>query len=394
MNYRQSDTRFLLLRLVLLCGLLAGCSPVGGLLAGSQSPSLLSGSDWAIEGGSPARSRASADVVALPLRLAQNYEIGGDTQFASPVGIAQGALLADGEQVLYVLDAANGEERWRFNLTGFFLSPTVADNRVFVRSESGEDGFVYALTLDTGAKLWQFRFPAVGSPYDNVGGHVTSPLVAANRVLVGASQSLYALDVETGAVAWEYALQSPIASSVAVADDFVFVSDFTHLYALSLENGAEAWRFDFDTVSLFFAPVVLADQVIITSYDTVYSLHRESGALAWAKQLPDMQLIPAGAYGEQVYVKSTNTLVALDRSSGAELWRYATLNFISLPAATEDHLYVIDRFGDGSHLLALGRADGQEAWRSDKAQLARSAPIVAQGRLIVRTENGQILIYQ
>ena len=55
---------------------------------------------------------------------------------------------------------------------------------------------------------------------------------------------------------------------------------------------------------------------------------------------------------------------------------------------------MIDRFGDGSHLLALGRVDGREAWRSDKARLARSAPVVAQGRLIVRTEDGQILIYQ
>ncbi len=145
---------------------------------------------------------------------------------------------------------------------------------------------------------------------------------------------------------------------------------------------------------VFFAPVVLADQVIITSFDTVYSLDRFTGQLLWTKQLPDLQIIPAGAYGEQIYVKSTNILVALDRSSGAELWRYATLNFISLPAVTQDHLYVIDRFGDGSHLLAIGRADGQEVWRSDKAQLARSAPTVALGRVFVRTENGRILVYQ
>jgi len=347
-----------------------------------------------MEGGGLDRSRATGVVVGLPLRLAQDYEIGGDTQFGSPVGIAQGTLLADGEQVLYVLDAANGQERWRFNLPGSFLSPAVAGERVFVRAESGADGFVYALTLDAGAKLWQFRFPAVGSSYDNVGGHVTSPLVAQNRVLVGAAQTLFALDVESGAVIWQYDLQSPIASSVAVADGYVYVSDFTHLYAVGIDDGRQVWEFDFETVSLFFAPVVVGDQVIITSYDTVYSLSRLDGQLLWSKQLPNLQVIPAGAYGEQVYVKSTNTLVALDRASGSELWRYATLNFVSLPAATEEHLYVIDRFGDGSHLLAIGRMDGQEAWRSDKVQLARAAPTVAQGRLFVRTENGRILVYQ
>lgn len=394
MRYLQFNTLFLFVRLWAVCLLLAGCLSVDAITGGARSSPTGGGSDWVVEGGTPGRSRATSDTVALPLRVVQDYSVGGDTQFTSPVGIAQGALLADGEETLYVLDAASGQERWRFNLPGAFFSPAVDDNRVFVRSESGQDGFVYALTLDRGDKLWQFRFPAVGSSYDNVGGHVTSPLVAGQRVLVGAAQSLYALDVESGAVAWEYQLQSPIASSVAVADGTVFVSDFTHLYALSLADGSEAWRFGFETVSLFFAPVILGDQVVITSYDTVYSLQRESGELAWAKQLPGLQLIPAGGYAEQVYVKSTNTLIALNNASGDELWRYASLNFVSLPVVTAEHLYVIDRFGDGSHLLALGRVDGQEAWRSEKARLARSAPVVAQGRLFVRTENGRILIYQ
>lgn len=347
-----------------------------------------------MEGQGLSRSRATADPLALPTGQVIEYRVGGDTQFSSPVAVAQGTLLADGEQILYALNGADGVERWHFNLPGSFLSPAVAGNRVFVRAEAGEDGFVFALSLDAGAKLWQYRFPAVGSSYDNVGGHVTSPLVAEDRVLVGAAQSLYALDVESGAVVWEYALQSPIASSVAVAEGLVFVSDFNHLYALSVADGSEQWRFEFEAVSLFFAPVVLAEQVIITSFDTVYSLNRSNGELLWAKQLPELQVIPAGAYGEQIYVKSTNILVALNKVDGEELWRYTTLNFISLPAVTPDHLYVVDRYGEGSQLLAIGRADGQAVWRSDTVQLARSAPTIAQGTLFARTEDGRILGYQ
>ena len=114
-----------------------------------------------MEGAGPERSRAVSDVLTLPLGLGQNFKIGGDTRFGSPVGIAQGMLFADSERTLFALDAGNGQERWRFNLPGFFLSPAVAGNRVFVRAESGEDGFIFALTLDVGAKLWQYRFPAV-----------------------------------------------------------------------------------------------------------------------------------------------------------------------------------------------------------------------------------------
>lgn len=388
-------------RLLLFVVLLAACIPSGtqpfvskpALPAPSNASQSASG-EWAMEGRGLNRSRSTSDTLTLPTQLGSDYEIGGDTQFGSPVAVAQDVLLADGEQILYALDATDGKERWRFNLPGSFLSPAVAGDRLFVRAEAGEDGFIFALSLDAGAKLWQYRFPAVGSSYDNVGGHVTSPLVVEKQVLVGAARSLYALDVETGAVVWEYALQSPVASSVAVTDGLVYVSDFTHLYALSVADGSEKWRFEFDTVSLFFAPVVLAEQVIITSFDTVYSLGRSTGELLWAKQLPGLEIIPAGAYGEQIYVKSTNVLVALNNTDGAELWRYATLNFISLPAVTAEHLYVIDRYGEGSQVLALGRADGQEVWRSDMEQLARSAPTVAAGKVFVRTENGHILGYQ
>lgn len=401
MKYKQLNIRLQFVRL-LLCGvLLAACASPGTkpfvsdpILPAAANSSDSAAGDWAMEGHGLDRSRATSGEFSLPSRLVSEYKIGGDTQFTSPVSVAQGTLLADGEQILYALNVVDGKERWRFNLPGSFLSPAVAGNRLFVRAEAGADGFVFALSLDVGAKLWQYRFPAVGSSYDNVGGHVTSPLVAKERVLVGAAQSLYALDVETGALVWEYGLQSPVASSVSVAGDLVYVSDFTHLYALSIADGSEVWRFEFDAVSLFFAPVVLAEQVIITSFDTVYSLGRSTGELLWAKQLPDIEVIPAGAAGEQIYVKSTNTLVALDRTSGAELWRYTTLNFVSLPAVTEDHLYVIDRYGEGSQLLALGRADGQTVWRSDTTQLARSAPIVALGKVFVRTEDGRILGYQ
>ncbi len=401
MKHRQYHTRLRFVRLLLFFGLFVACTPAPTQLpvsapaqhAQEDTSESVSGY-WAMEGHGLTRSRATSDGLAVPSQLSSQYAIGGDTQFGSPVTLSQGTLIVDGEQILYALDAADGSERWHFNLPGFYLSPAVAGNRLFVRAETGEDGFVFALSLDAGAKLWQYRFPAVGSAYDNVGGHVTSPLVAEDRVLVGAAQSLYALDVETGAVVWEYTLQSPVASSVAVADGLVYVSDFTHLYALSVADGSEQWRFEFETVSLFFAPVVLAEQVIITSFDTVYSLERLSGELQWTKQLPDLQVIPAGAYGEQIYVKSTNGLIALGKTDGAELWRYMTLNFISLPAVTAEHLFVIDRYGEGSQLLAIRQADGVEVWRSDTAQLARSAPTIAAGKVFVRTEDGHILGYQ
>ncbi len=370
------------------------------LVAACAQPALLGGQgdanlgEWAMEGRNLSRNRASDESVPPPLTLEKTFHVGGDTSFASPVGVAHGRLFVDGEQQLQVIDQQNGEEVWRFRLAGSYISPAVAGDNVFIRAESGEEGFIFALTADAGAKLWEFRFPKVGSPYDNIGGHVTSPVVAQGRVLVGASQSLYALDVESGTPVWEFQLQSPIGSSASVADDLVFVSDFTTLYAVKLASGEEVWRYDFGGVSLFFAPIVADDQVLIANSDTAFSLDRRTGALRWARQIPGEELIPAAADDSLVYIKSANRLFALDRASGTLRWRYETVNFVSVPALAGDQLYVVTRFPGGSQLRALSSETGEELWVSDDQDLARSAPVVAGGRVYVRTEAGDILVYR
>lgn len=371
------------------------------LVAACAQPAFLGGGlgdadlgEWAMEGRNLSRNRASDESVAPPLTLEKTFHVGGDTSFASPIGVAHGRLFVDGERQLQVIDQQNGEEVWRFRLAGSYTSPAVAGDNVFIRAESGEEGFIFALTAETGAKLWEFRFPKVGSPYDNIGGHVTSPVVAQGQVLVGAAQSLYALDVESGEPVWEFRLQSPIGSSAAVADDLVFVSDFTTLYAVKLTSGEEAWRYDFGGVSLFFAPIVADDQVLIASSDTAFSLDRRTGALRWARQIPGEELIPAAADDSLMYIKSANRLFALDRASGALRWRYETVNFVSVPALAGDQLYVVTRFPGGSQLRALNRETGAELWVSDDQNLARSAPVVAGGRVYVRTEAGDILVYR
>jgi outer membrane protein assembly factor BamB len=247
--------------------------------------------------------------------------------------------------------------------------------------------------VTTGAKLWQHQFASVGSSYDNIGGHVTSPVAVDGLVLVGAGEALYALDAKHGEVIWQYETEYPVVSSAAIAGGLVYVSDFTRLYALDLQSGEERWRFDHGKLSLFFAPIIIDQQVAIAGYDTIYVLDRTTGAELWSKQFDEMQIIPAGASQQHLYVKTTNQLWALNRADGTVIWNYATLNFVSLPAITNDQLYIITRSEGGSQLRALQRADGKEVWRQDQVGLLNAAPVVAGGRVYVRTETGAVLVF-
>lgn len=387
---RSTDRCYAILFIVLLAfGTLTACARTG---ASSSSPVDLA-AEWPMEGYGPARNRGVDEALSIPLSTLDEYPLADSVAHASPVAIAQGLIFADSDRKLHALAVGSGDEQWQINLAGSFLSPAVAAGTVFVRVESGADGSVVALKADSGAKLWQYKFARVGSAYDNVGGHVTSPVVVDGVVLVGAAEQVYALDAADGAVIWNYETEYPVVSSVSVADATVFVSDFTRLYALDLQSGRERWRFDHGKLSLYFAPIVIGDQVAIASYDTIYLLDRTNGAPVWSKQFDEMQVIPAGAAQQQLYVKSTNQLWALNRSDGVVLWNYATQNFVSLPAITSDQLYIITRSDGGSQLRALRPSDGQEVWRQDHAGLINAAPVVAGGRVYVRTDSGGILVF-
>lgn len=405
---RSGKTRFQFCLFLWVALLVSGCSDqaVSSLinvasgaseaLAASEAPdaSVSRSGEWVMEGYSPHRDRATREPVLPPLEMTQAFAIGGETQVGSPVAVVGEVLLVEGNHRLHAWDLDRQGERWAVALPGSFVSP--AGQRIFVRAESGGEGYIIALQADSGQKLWQYQFPLVGSNYGNIGGHVTSPVVVEGLVLVGASQFFRALDAESGGEVWAFNAGEPITSSAAVADERVFFTDFEQLHALDLKTGTERWRFapETEAVSLLFAPVVSAELVITTSVDTVYALDRHSGQLVWERKLAEETLIPAGASGEQVYVKAIKRLYALDRASGAELWSFQATNFVSLPAITQEYVYVITRAGGGAQLRALSREDGEASWQIEEGRLSNAAPVVAGGRVYVRTVDGQVLAYE
>jgi outer membrane protein assembly factor BamB len=349
--------------------------------------------EWVMEGYNPQRARATTEIILPPLVEAQEFATGLNTQFGSPAGVAGGLLFMEGDHSLHAFALDSGQELWFFNLPGSYISPAIAGEHVFVRAESGSEGYVVALTVNSGLRLWQFKFPIVGSAYGDFGGHVTSPVVVDDLVLVGASKVFRALDAKKGQEVWTFKTEEPITSSATVADGTVFFTDFNNLYAIDLKTGLERWHFAQGEAALIFSPVVIDDQIIVTNEDTVQALNRHTGKVLWRKTIAARKLIPAGAVGDMVYVKSINHLYALDRISGETLWEFAATDFVSLPAIAGDLIYLITRAKGMGQLRAISLVDGTEVWQADNERLANAAPIVAGHQVYVRTVDGSILIY-
>jgi outer membrane protein assembly factor BamB len=347
--------------------------------------------DWPMEGNNPARTRAIEAGLALPMTQQRELALAGDDGDGSPLTIAKGMMLVESPHRLRVIDLSSGAERWSLKLDGIYISPAVAGNTIFIRSEAGNKGQMLALDIASGKQRWAFRPKRLSSAANSYfGGHLTSPVVVDGTVFVGAGKEVYALDASSGKVRWEFAAQNYISSSATVSGGRIFIADFENLYAIDQQTGGLAWFFPTQR-SIYFSPVAAAQTVLLTNGDTLVALDAANGKQRWALNIPGEGLIPGAVQGSRVFVKSISTLYALDLVSGKELWRAQDLNFVSLPIVAGDQVYFVSGRGASTAVAALDASTGRDTWKQAVASLSATTPVIAGQSLYVRTTDGRVL---
>ena len=146
------------------------------------------------------------------------------------------------------LDPSNGEELWRTDddtVRGNLVSaPTLSDGRILVL----EPGFVVALDPADGALLWRTEIvnPRT-TPFTRQGVGSLAPVSADGQVVaVDVTGRVYSLDAETGAIAWDHALNDPSPLSPPVLNDahVLVPGNSGTLYAVDRTSGHLVSRFE------------------------------------------------------------------------------------------------------------------------------------------------------
>jgi outer membrane protein assembly factor BamB len=279
--------------------------------------------------------------------------------FSAPA-LKEGAVYVGGtdigadEYYLYALDAATGEERWRLQLGGSVTFPTVVDGVVYLGSD---DNYVYALDSATGKWLWRFK---AGFEGDVVG--FSDPAVADGVVYIGgADRYVYALDASTGELRWRHQV-SDQTPALTVVERVVYVSGWLGgLRALDSGTGEELWVFG----SGMTGPPAVADGIVyVGSSDGAYALDAATGEERWLFHTDGWFASPVVVEGV-VYVTShiiagnEYYIYALDAAKGEERWRFQTGGTISSPAVAHGVAYIAS--GDG-YLYALDTTALEERW--------------------------------
>jgi outer membrane protein assembly factor BamB len=168
-----------------------------------------------------------------------------DSAVAGGLAVAQGVVYAGTrEGVVLALDAATGEERWRFEAQGAVeTAPAVAGELLVAASEELRTGRLTIQAVDAlgGSEDPAWRFTPPGPPAAPAG----APASDGRRVFVAMSDgTIRALGLEDGQESWSAAARAVVSpSQVPAAADDLLVADRLYLYRLDLGTGEERWVF-------------------------------------------------------------------------------------------------------------------------------------------------------
>lgn len=269
---------------------------------------------------------------------------------------ASGTVYAASDRAIYAFDAATGDLDWR---TSRLATVPWSDERVWVE---------------------------------------TPPVVADDRLLVGSSISLYALDRTTGRPEWQYSTNSSLRRALRVGNT-VYVSSLVgtddRLVAVDARTGLERWRTPPETgvhpsacsAEYVVGPVVGAD-------GSFGAVNAASGETEWTRDLAadgNARTGPCIA-NETVYLGS-GPLYALDLADGTTRWSapLPTADVDAEPVTDGERIYLA--VGEADRVLALDADTGEAAWSVGVAGVADGgAPAIAGQTLYVGLERGVVAL--
>jgi outer membrane protein assembly factor BamB len=352
--------------------------------------------EWTQFRAVPAQTGANpAETVLTPATVSRLQErwrtaIDQDVAWAAPLTVG-GVTVIGGEPTnVKALVPATGQVRWTAVLPGGPYNPLAAGGgRLYVAS----GGPVYALSLATGAVLWQRNGGAFG------GGATFVP----GALFVPDGTRLEALDPATGAVRWRrwIAPEANLATP-AVASGIVVEGSISFVRAFRASDGMPLWHHAIVNGRGTGAAIAGGSAYVTAGHQLArYAL--ATGRTIWQRTLAPGNVASATAAvaGGRVFVhveggEATEGLTARSAATGKVLWSasYPHGNLFSMttssPAVAGGVVYV--GFADG-HLRAFRADTGKLLFDAALDGAVLSSPAVVNGQVEVGTEGGSLYAF-
>lgn len=204
------------------------------------------------------------------------------------------------------VNAESGDEEWEYEIAGRVdTSPAVWEDTVVVVADDLEAGTSTVVALDaaTGEESWRFAPQGV-----SVGSSSVS--VADGLVFVGMGDGrIRALDVESGAERWgaqAFAGRQAFRSrQVPAAYGEVLVPDLIVLHLLDAETGEERWTYRLTDLLDLSSPAAIGSWAVLGDGDgRAAAIDLASGRLVWERDIGPGPVGAPASDGERLYLTS------------------------------------------------------------------------------------------
>jgi outer membrane protein assembly factor BamB len=322
------------------------------------------------------------------------FQTGGPIT-SSPVASAGMVFVASTDGYLYAVNVTTGAKIWDFWIGADVNSPSVANGKVFITSASGT---VYAINMYTGLEVWS---KSLGEE-----AGFGAPLIVASRVFVNGNQTVFAFNEAVGVNL--YNLPIPHANGIAplAYNDSAYNKGLIYTVALrGMEIGVDGSEAP-DGMGRFWVTLAPTNietvrsgatigdgklfvvAVDINGTSTIFGLN-DFGMRTWEHLLDGAtEASPAVAYNT-VYIPTSNGAYALDTENGTVKWsrpldgEYS----VSSPAVADGKVY----FGlDNGYVYALDALNGDIVWSYKTEGTVQSSPAISDGLLFVGSDDGNL----
>jgi outer membrane protein assembly factor BamB len=312
----------------------------------SIKQTLSSTTPWTIFRGNSELQGIAKGTIADSLKLKWSYKT-ADACVGSPVTDGHLVFIGSLDSNCYALELTTGKLVWKFKGDeGFEASPLISNETVFI---GDLDGTMHALNKKDGTQLWSFK---TGNKIVGSANCITEK----NMLLFGShDDTLYCLDMQTGAVKWKYASESYINGTPATNGTIIVL------------GGCDA-----------YVHVLNADQ------GTVIGKIESGSYIAGSIALKDNTVF-VGTYG--------NKLLKLDIKEKKILWEFASSGrqepFFASPAVTDTLVVAPSRDG---FVYCVSSQTGTQLWNFRAGESVDSSPVICGNRVVVGSDDGFLYV--
>ncbi len=320
------------------------------------------------------------------------------------------AALSSAPVELWVADIGAGNSRRQRIAT----DPVAADGRVFTMDA---DAGLVATSVDTGAALWSVNL----TPDFDRGGGISGGGLAVSGGTVYATTNygeLIALDAASGQLRWRQRLGSGLGAPTVTGSTIYVMADDSQAWSVDADDGRLRWQIPAAEASSVLsggAAPAIGDRFVILPFATgeLQAVFPQSGVRFWGTHVAGGRTGAAYAsinditsdpvvVGNTIYAgNQSGRVVAIDAHTGERRWQARDGAYSPVMPVGDSLFFVSDR----NELIRIDAGTGARIWgvelpfyererqRRRKAVFTHYGPILAGGRLVIASGDGQIRMF-